>query len=60
MDGGRCLRWFAYGCVLAGAVGCNRNVPPSPFGQMPNTNGGPAPAAGVTDGPGSTAREGAP
>ena len=42
MDGGRLLRLFAYGCVLAGAVGCTRNVQPSPFGQMPNTSGGPA------------------
>lgn len=40
MDAGRCLRGFAYGCVLAGAVGCNRNAQqPSPYGQMPNTNG---------------------
>ncbi len=38
MDGARCLKWFAFGCVLAGAVGCNRNVQqPSPFGQIPNT-----------------------
>ena len=51
MDGRKCLKWFTYGCVLAGAVGCNRNnVQPSPFGQMPNTNGAaatlPTPSSG--------------
>lgn len=45
MDGSRCLRWFALGCALTGAIGCNRNsVQPAPFGPMPNTGGAPAPA----------------
>lgn len=45
MDGRVCFRWFTFGCVVAGALGCNRNtVQPAPFGQMPNTNGAPAPA----------------
>ncbi|MFM8272274.1 MAG: tetratricopeptide repeat protein [Gemmata sp.] len=46
MDGRNCLKWFALGCVLAGAVGCNRNaVQPSPLGQMPVTNPPPATVA---------------
>ncbi|VTR91717.1 peptidase s1 and s6 chymotrypsin hap : Tetratricopeptide TPR_2 repeat protein OS=Pirellula staleyi (strain ATCC 27377 / DSM 6068 / ICPB 4128) GN=Psta_2170 PE=4 SV=1: TPR_11: TPR_9 [Gemmata massiliana] len=44
MDGRFCLKCFALGFALAGAIGCNRNnVQPSPFGQMPNTNGAPNP-----------------
>lgn len=43
MDGSRGLRWLALGCVVAGAVGCNRNsVQPGPVGPMPGTLPGPA------------------
>lgn len=43
MDGRICVRWFALGCLLAGALGCNRNsVQPAPIGPMPNTGGGPS------------------
>lgn len=45
MDGSRSLKWFTLGCVVAGALGCNRNsVQQPPVGGMPNT-GAPAPVA---------------
>ncbi len=48
MDGRYCFKWFALCCVLAGAVGCrNTSQPPSPFGQMPNTNTPSGPMASV-------------
>jgi tetratricopeptide (TPR) repeat protein len=42
MDGRVTLKWFAFGCAFAVALGCNRNTQQSPFGQMPVTN--PAPS----------------
>ncbi|MDY3554963.1 tetratricopeptide repeat protein [Gemmata sp. JC717] len=49
MDGRVSFRWLAFGCAVAAALGCNRNaVQPSPFGQMPNTTGAPAPAPTAT------------
>ncbi len=36
MDGRLFRKWCVFGCLMAAAVGCNRNNKQSPFGQMPD------------------------